>query len=52
MFVGPTLRAGREVPWILLKLPHIQVSSAAEFDGVVKALRTLCKGLDASPSHA
>src|SRR5438477_9834875 len=28
VFVGPTLEAGKDVPWILLKLPHRQVESA------------------------
>jgi len=39
VFVGPTMTAGKDVPWILLKLPHRQVGSAREFRQVVKDIR-------------
>ncbi len=42
VFVGPTLEAGKDVPWILLKLPHRQVESASDFGEVVKEIQSLC----------
>lgn len=41
VFVGPTVGVPKDMPWILLKLPHCQVQSAADFDEVVKAIREL-----------
>jgi hypothetical protein len=41
VFVGPTLQAGKDMPWILLKLPHHQVESSKDFDAVVKRIRML-----------
>ncbi len=40
VFVGPTMHAGKDIPWILLKLPHCQVSSPQDFDEVVKELQS------------
>jgi hypothetical protein len=52
VFVGPTLEAGKDVPWILLKLPHRQVESARDFGEVVKEIQSLCTGSDVSHSNA
>ena len=41
VFVGSTLEAGKDMPWILLKLPHRQVESAKDFSGVAKEIQTL-----------
>jgi len=41
VFVGPTAVAGKDVPWILLRLPHRQVRSEDGFDEVVKDVREL-----------
>ncbi len=41
VFVGPTLEAGKDMPWILLKLPHRQIESSREFNEVVKEIRAL-----------
>jgi hypothetical protein len=51
VFVGPTLQAGRDVPWILLKLPDAfeQVESAKDFGLVAKKIR---RHFDLSPVHA
>jgi hypothetical protein len=52
VFVGPTLEAGKDVPWILLKLPHCQVQSSQDFGEVVKEFRALVADSDVSHSHA
>lgn len=44
VFVGSELEADRNVPWILLKLPHRQVSSAEEFGDVVKEIQASFNG--------
>src|SRR5262249_16045924 len=36
VFVGSALEAGKDMPWILLKLPHRQIESAKSFGEVVK----------------
>ena len=41
VFVGPTTREGKDIPWILLKLPHCRIPSAEGFDEVVKELQSL-----------
>jgi TIR domain len=41
VFVGPTLEAGKDVPWILLKLPHRQIKSANDFADVIKEIKAL-----------
>lgn len=46
VFVGPTLEAGKDMPWILLRFPHRQVGSAREFGKVAKEVQ----GMDAQPS--
>jgi hypothetical protein len=52
VFVGPTQEAGRDVPWILLRLPHRQVESAKGFGEVVKDIQALAACSDVSPSNA
>jgi len=52
VFVGPTGEASKNVPWILLELPHRQVESAKEFAGVVKEIKALCARSGMSPSNA
>ena len=52
VFVGPTLEAGKDVPWILLKLPHRQVESARNFGDVVREIRALYDDSDVSHSNA
>src|SRR5262249_26089175 len=42
VFVGPTLEAGKDMPWILLRLPHRQVGSPSDFAKVVKDIQALC----------
>jgi hypothetical protein len=41
VFVGSTAEAGKDVPWILLKLPHRQVRSVGDFPEVVKDIRQM-----------
>jgi hypothetical protein len=41
VFVGSTLEAGKDMPWILLKLPHARVESAKDFPDVVKEIQSL-----------
>jgi hypothetical protein len=41
VFVGPPLEAGKDVPWILLKLPHRQIESANDFGDIVTELKAL-----------
>jgi TIR domain len=52
VFVGPTLKAGKDMPWILLKLPHSQVESAKEFGEVAKEIQALVADSDLSTSNA
>jgi hypothetical protein len=39
VLVGSTRRKNKNVPWILLKLPHCQVESGKDFGKVVKEIR-------------
>ena len=41
VFVGPTIEAGKDVPWILLRLPNRQVGSSGEFGDVVRDIRNM-----------
>ena len=41
VFVGATADAGKDVPWILLKLPHRQVKSVRGFPEVVRDIRQM-----------
>ena len=52
VFVGPTLKAGKDIPWILLKLPHCQVESAREFPDAMKEIKGMCMASDLSHSNA
>jgi hypothetical protein len=52
VFVGPTLEAGKDIPWILLKLPHRQVESGGNFGEVVKEIQFQCAVADMSHSNA
>ena len=38
VFVGPTFEAGKEMPWILLKQPFLQVQSARGFRKAVREI--------------
>ena len=50
--VGPTYKAGNDVPWILLKQPHKEVESAKGFAKVVKEIAAQCANSEESSSHA
>jgi hypothetical protein len=52
VFVGPVREVGKDVPWILLKLPHYQADSARDFSGVVKQLKATDTSSDLSHSNA
>lgn len=41
VLVGPTMTAGKDVPWILLELPHRQVESAKEFAQVARDIQQM-----------
>lgn len=41
VFVGPTMEAGKGVPWILSRLPNRHVASASEFGDVVRDIRNM-----------
>ncbi len=52
VFVGPTLELNKDMPWILLKLPHHQIESARDFGVVVKEIQALSDRADLSHSNA
>ena len=52
VFVGPTLKAGKDIPWILLKLPHFQVESARDFPDTARKIKAMCRVSDLSHSNA
>jgi hypothetical protein len=52
VFVGRTLEAGKDVPWILLKLPHRQIESAKDFGDIATELKALRDRSDMSHSNA
>jgi TIR domain len=52
VIVGPTKKAGKDVPWILLRLPHCQVESAEQFGEVVKEIQALVAQNDMSHANA
>jgi hypothetical protein len=52
VFVGPTLETGKDMPWILLRLPHRQVESAKKFGEVAKDIAALCTDAEAGSPHA
>lgn len=42
VIVGPTVEAGNDVPWILLRQPHIQVESLeSQLTEIIKDIETL-----------
>jgi hypothetical protein len=41
LFVGPATDVEKNVPWILLELPHLQIESAKGLGDSVKRIRTL-----------
>jgi hypothetical protein len=51
VFVGPTVQAGKDMPWILFKLPNCQVESSNDFDQAVKEIAELANS-GTSKSHA
>lgn len=52
VLVGSTLDTDKDLPWILLRLPHRRVHSAQEFVGVVKDIQALGAISDVSRSNA
>jgi hypothetical protein len=52
VYVGPTLQAGKDVPWVLLRLPHRQVGSARDFGEVVEDIKALVANSGLSQSNA
>jgi len=52
VYVGPTLEAGKDVPWILMRLPHMQVKSPRSMEAVAKEIRSQFNGSKVSHSHA
>jgi hypothetical protein len=52
VFVGPTLEAGKDMPWILMKLPNEQIESPREFADVVKKFKALGADPDKSTVNA
>ncbi len=52
VYVGPTFAAGKDVPWILMRLPFVQVESARKFREVVKAISAQFDGPKVSHSNA
>jgi hypothetical protein len=52
VFVGSTLEAGKDMPWILLKLPHAQVESAKDFPELVKQIQNLSADSNMSQLNA
>jgi hypothetical protein len=52
VFVGPTLEADKDMPWIFLKLPHHHIESPREFGIVVKEIQALFNNSNLSHSNA
>jgi TIR domain len=52
VFVGPTFQAGKDVPWILFKLPFRQIESESDFDEVVDEVWDMCSHSSLSGSNA
>ena len=52
VIVGPTKKPSKDVPWILLRLPHCRVESAEQFGEVVKEIQALVADADVSHAHA
>ena len=45
VLVGPTRQIGKDLPWILLKLPHHQVESARELNEAADEIEQFCADL-------
>lgn len=52
VFVGPTLQAGVDMPWILMKLSNLQVSSSADLKSAAKEIASQCAILEESSANA
>jgi hypothetical protein len=52
VFVGPTMQAGDDMPWILLMLPHNQVESSRDFGPIAKQIAAQCNAAQSSSSNA
>jgi hypothetical protein len=52
VFVGSSVETGKDMPWILLKLPHCQVGSASNFGEAVKEISALHANSTVSHSNA
>ncbi|HVC97117.1 MAG TPA: toll/interleukin-1 receptor domain-containing protein [Pirellulales bacterium] len=52
VFVGPTLKVVKDIPWILRTLPHQQVESAQDFPEIAKEIQRLASGSSVSHSNA
>ncbi len=52
VLVGLPAKASKDVPWILLDLPHRRVESAKQFERVVKDIEALVAGSGLSPTNA
>jgi TIR domain len=52
VFVGSKLEAGKDMPWILLKLPHAQVQSAEDLPALVKEIQNLSADAKVSQLNA
>jgi hypothetical protein len=52
VLVGPTMEAGNDVPWILLRQPHRHVESAKAFGKVAKEIAAQCGTPESSSSNA
>ncbi len=52
VFVGPTLEVSHDVPWILMKLPHLQLESAADLKHAAKEIASQFSIREESSSNA
>jgi hypothetical protein len=52
VFVGPTLEVGKDIPWILLKLPNCQIGSPDDFGDAVAEIQALSEKANLSHSNA
>jgi hypothetical protein len=52
VLVGPTLQIDVDMPWILMKLSHVQVNSAADLKDAAREIASQCAHLEESSSNA
>ena len=52
VFVGPSSQADKNVPWILLKLPHKQLDSAKGLQRAASEIKAQCLASEKVASHA